>query len=209
MKEVITKAIKKAQSRGYGIEDTVETVLDYLDIAGYAMGDYVDDDKGITYIPTKPSQVQPIIADSSTITAPAQVNRIIVKANVEDLPVWTPESLHAQLMGLDWAFSALPEGFKAPLEYKGSLVLNPKGQAGVGVVFTCPDVHTPREFNMFFGLNEKSIDPKARIEEVKSQVEQLFRVRNTPIANSNKPLTSFPSIDAIINGGGAVFGGEV
>ena len=211
MKEVITKAIAKGQAKNLPPERIADMVLDLMDILA-------DESPNTLVLPkveqvTAPAPVQnqvvAAIQDSNSITAPAAVNRIITKAASEDLPVWTTEALSLALGSVQWEFSANPEGFKIPLEYKGTMVQNPRGQQGVGVVFTCPDVSTPREFNIFFGLNEKTIDPAARIQEVKSQVEQLFRVRSTPISNSTKPLTSFPSIDAIINGGGAVFGGDV
>jgi hypothetical protein len=212
MKTVITKAIQKAQSRGMTPNETAELVMDYLEIAGEIA-------PAASQAPVKPSpetvrQVQAAIQTQDTpssalsVSAPTPVGRVLNKAVDPNEPFWIAEDLYSEMAKISWEFSALPDGFKEPLEYKGMAVLRPRGIDGVAIVFTCPAVATPKEFPAFLSLNDKVIDPVAITEEVRRNVENTFRVRSTPIVNHNKPLTSFPSM-ADMAGGGAMFGGEV
>lgn len=213
MREVILKAILKAQARGLDASQTADLAMDYLDIAAdmgsnpaFSPAGLLQMDNGALagYMPEGLSASRGdrlvfkggILTEygGNTLVAPPKVGQVLNKAVDPDADYWTAEGLFDELGSVKWEFSATPEGFNRPLEYKGMPVKNPRGQNGVGVIFSCPDVKEPRELPVFFPLSEKVIDPAAKILEVKSAVEQLFRIRDTPIANATKPITSFPSI---------------
>lgn len=212
MREVITKAIKKAQSRGYDPNQTADLVMDYLDIAGLITGvEYADGD-GATY-PVAAGK-NGIIAKveespSTAIEAPPAINRTITKAQDPNETFWTADSLFEVASKLDWSLEALPQGFTEPLKYNGSAVLRPRGIDGVAVVFRCPDVKTPPEIPIFLSLSEKVLDPDFIKSEVRKNVESMFRPRTEPIKSNFVANTSAPSLDDIAKGGGMYAGNIV
>ncbi len=207
MKAIIEKAVNKAQAKGLGVADTVELIMDYLDIAGEITASPAPVDR-FPELREDYGKSSTLLLDDTKqqMTAPVQVGKTIAKAGEES--TWTSESLFKVLVNVDWQFDATPIGWDRPLHYTGTLVQEPRGMEGVAVIFKCIEVDNPREMPVFFALSEKVVDPAARIAEVRSQVEQLFRRRDTPVANSATAITHYPSMDEIMQGGG-MYGGNV
>lgn len=205
MKTVIEKAIQKAQNKGLSVQDTADLVIEYLDIAGELTASPASQEPQRLSQIILPGTPTPATLEKAALTgvqAPAQVNKVIARAQDSD-SFWTAEALYAEAMKHDWSFQALPDGFKEPLNYVGAPVLRPRGIDGVAIIFNCPDVKIPREIPAFVSLSEKVFSPDVIKEGVKTNVESMFRQRETPIVSSTVELTSYPSdLSSIgVNGG--------
>ena len=195
-REIILKALQKAHVRGLDPAGTMELIDDYLEIAGEVQTSPLSTNSGQIEEPNKPAKSITREEDDRTdfddgyIELAASARKTLKTPPKE----WIAEDLFNEICRYDWSFEALPEGFKEPLAYRGTPVINPRGMPGVGVIFSCIEVANPKELPLFFPLSELKINPRERMEEVKASVESLLRVRKTPVPVNFSKITAPPAL---------------
>lgn len=212
MTEVITKALTRASLRGYDTAQTADLIVDYLDVAGLLRDQsnqtlatihggqsagfrkQVETATALKLVPVEPNQ--PLQAEG--LIAPPQIGRSLNSPKTDE--VWKLEDLFNHCLSVDWSFSANPTGLKTPLEYKGIVAQEPN-QRGVRVLFRCEAVSTPKEIPVFIPTTEPNVNPRTIINEVKSNVEQLFRNRGGAIPMNVPPPSPSPVFDENKPGG--------
>ena len=194
-REIVLKALQKAQARGLDPSATVDLIQDYLEIAG-DIGPVTHVKDSVVSISSKAQTetATPIEADPEYDDGYIELAASARKALKTPPKEWIAEDLFNEICKHDWSFDALPEGFKEPLSYRGTPVINPRGMPGVGVIFSCIEVTNPKELPLFFPLSDLKINPQERMDEVKRSIESLLRVRKTPVPVNFSKITSPPAM---------------
>ncbi len=210
-REIILKAIQKAHARGLDPAGTMDLIDDYLEIAGEVRPTLPASEvreKAVAILKNAEAERNESTEDHDDgyIELAASARKTLKTPPKE----WIAEDLFNEICKHDWSFDALPEGFKEPLSYRGTPVLNPRGMPGVGVIFSCIEVTSPKELPLFFPLSELKINPTERMNEVKLSVESLLRVRKTPVPVNFSKITSPPAIPSFEpDPNGAATGGMI
>jgi len=179
MKSVLIKALIKAKQKNLSIEDTADLVTDYLDIA---------------------CDISPV-EERATPEPPPVVIAPVKQAKIVDIgrsvspkrsSAWKTDELYSLLSKHDMSFTTRPEGWSEDLEFRFSLVKDPSGMKGVGVVWQA--VKDPQfKQNYFFSLDIDQPNVELVIDEVRKSVDSTLRRRDKPVSNSTVPLRSVPS----------------
>lgn len=186
MKNVLTKALARAKEKGFGVEDTVDLIIDYLEIANEispVRRESSPEPPPIVVASGRPAAGNLEISGKGTV----DINRTVIPRKQP----WKTDDLHSLISKEDLSFTVRPDGWEEDLDFRFSLVKDPNGMKGVGVVWQA--VKDPQfKQNYFFSVDEQP-DVRVAIDEVKKSVNAALRKRDKPIQNSTIPLRSYPS----------------
>lgn len=177
MKNVIVKALTKADQLSLTKEQAADLVLEYMDIAS---------DLGASPIPDRIPPPPPVVVE----TKPVNINRTIKKN--PNLPAWKTDDLYKHLSKFDFSISLTPDGWEKEASFRCGLVKDPNGMKGVGLIFQA--IESPDfKVNYFFSNESEDVDTDGAIEEVKKSINNMLRRADKPIPNSTVPLRAIPS----------------
>lgn len=180
MKNVLVKALNRATQKNLSVEETADLIVDYLEIAGEVSPE-----------PTVKTVVEP----PPVVTAKpkvADINRAINPKRPPGAPAWKTDELFSYLTKFDMAFQTRPDGWNKDIEFRFSLMKDPNGMKGIGVVWQA--IEDPQfKLNYFFSVDTEKPDVDEAIEEAKKSVNAMLRRVDKPITNSTVPLRSIPS----------------
>lgn len=180
MKNVLVKALTRATQKNLSVEETADLIVDYLEIAGEVAPE---------------ATVKTVVEPPPVVTAKpkvADINRAINPKRPPGASIWKTEELFSYLTKFDMAFEVRPEGWEKDVAFRFSLMKDPNGMKGVGVVWQA--VEDPQfKLNYFFSLDTESPNVDEAIEEAKKSVSNMLRRSDKPIPNSTVPLRAIPS----------------
>lgn len=212
-KNIIIKALTKAQNCGMNPTESADLIEKYLEIAM---------DLGPIVTPPPLPYTGDIATTSGTVTfqhgiavscdqpieAPPQIGRVLNAPKSENDAPWTTDSLSAALSNVDWQFVAKPEGWEKELTFQGSpQIVSPEGKGlfsqGVKVTFRCVEMPFKDTWHIFFPITEAEVNPAKSMDELKLSLSQLLRKRNEDIVASTKQSrASYPDTSRLSEGGG-------
>lgn len=181
MKNVIVKALTKADQLSLSPDQAADLVLEYMEIANELSGV----SPAQVPVPPPPPPPPPVVKSK-----PIDINRTVKKN--PNSPAWKTDELYKYLSNVDLSLAVTPEGWNKSLDFRCGLVKDPNGMKGVGLIFQAVD-HPEFKMNYFFSNENESIDTDEAIEEVKKSINNVLRRRDTPIVSSTVPLQAVPS----------------
>jgi len=180
MKNVLVKALNRASQKNLSAEETADLIVDYLEIAGEV---------------APQATVETVVAPPPVVSAKpkvADINRAINPKKPAGAPAWKTDELFSYLTKFDMAFETRPEGWDKDVAFRFSLMKDPNGMKGIGVVWQA--VEDPQfKLNYFFSVDTEKPDVDEAIEEAKKSVSNMLRRVDKPITNSTVPLRAIPS----------------
>ncbi len=181
MKNVLVKALNRATQKNLSVEETADLIVDYLEIAGE-----------VAPQATVETVVEPPPVVAAAKPKVADINRAINPKRPPGAPAWKTDELFSYLTKFDMAFETRPEGWDKDVAFRFSLMKDPNGMKGVGVVWQA--IEDPQfKLNYFFSVDTEKPDVDEAIEEVKKSVNVMLRRVEKSIPNSTVPLRSIPS----------------
>jgi hypothetical protein len=181
MKNVIVKALTKADQLSLSPDQAADLVLEYMEIANELAG------VSPAQIPTPPPPPPPPPVVKSK---PIDINRTMKKN--PNSPAWKTDDLYKYLSNIDLAITVTPEGWERSLDFRCGLVKDPNGMKGVGLIFQAVE-HPEFKMNYFFSNENEVVDTDEALEEVSKSISNVLRRVDKPIANSTVPLRAVPS----------------
>jgi hypothetical protein len=181
MKNVIVKALTKADQLSLNPEQAADLVLEYLEIAS-ELGVTPAQAPVPTPPPPPPPPPWPIIK--------ADINRTVKKN--PNAPAWKTDELFNHLSKFEMGFTTKPDGWEKEISFRAGLVKDPNGMKGIGVIFQA--IESPEfKMNYFFSVDEADVDVEYALDEVKKSVNNILRRVDKPVPNSTVPLRAIPS----------------
>jgi len=181
MKNVIVKALTKADQLSLSPEQAADLVLEYMEIAN---------ELGVSPMqsqaPPPPPPPIPQAAKPKTI----DINKTVKKN--PNAPAWKTDELFNHLSKFDMGFTTKPDGWEKEIGFRAGLVKDPNGMKGIGVIFQA--IESPEfKMNYFFSVDEPEANVDYALDEVKKSVNNILRRVDKPVPNSTIPLRAIPS----------------
>lgn len=183
MKNVLLKALGKANQKNMSVEDTADLIMDYLEIAGELGAQ-------------KETAAQPAVEPPPIVTPQkpkvVDINRAVNPKRPIGVSAWKVDELFSYLSKFDLSFETRPDGWDRDLAFRFNYVKEPNGMKGIGVVWQA--VEDPSfKINYFFSLDDEDPNTETAIQEAKLSVNNILRKSDKVVVSSTVPLTSYPS----------------